>query len=139
MRWKRCAAVAGFIHFSITQGLFPRTARATLRTQLSIRTAIHGLTIFEKRLLDKKTAFCLLVCKKWSTFANRFNNKERHEHNKTHAGCQPPVGCPRFSICHRRGTRHFLFPASLRLGAWHNPNRHSRHHHAHHGSDAHHR
>lgn len=28
MRWKRCAAVVGFIHFSITQGLFPRTARA---------------------------------------------------------------------------------------------------------------
>lgn len=28
MRWKRCAVVAGFIHFSITQGLFPRTARA---------------------------------------------------------------------------------------------------------------
>ena len=88
-------------------------------TQQSMRSAIHGLTLFGNRLLDKKTAFCLLVCKKWSTFANRFNNKERHEHNKTHAGCQPPVGCPRFNICHRRGTRHLLFPASLRLGAWH--------------------
>lgn len=77
MRWERCAAVVGFIHFSITQGLFPRTARATRRTQLSMRTAIHGLTIFEKTLVGQENCFLFACLQEMEYFCKPFQQQRK--------------------------------------------------------------